>query len=347
MTGAARAARGIVLVVILALGAAACAGDDDGQRIGDVVRVPRLPLPPPGPERVRAIGDVSKLPPDVQRALAADGGDFAPAPTPGESDWLTEHPERPQSFAAWERADPNRPDDRRRVLYLWPLGDLPADRTPPLDDLAAVVHAFFQLEVRVLPPAAIADLGATERVNPHTRTRQLLAPDVLRWMTLHVPTDAYAVMAVTMIDLYPDPTWNFVYGQATFTQRVGVQSFARYDPAFFGEARPADWRRTLARRSAQVLVHEIAHMFGIAHCTYWDCVAAGANHQAEFDAHPLHLCPVDLRKLWSAVGFDVAAREDALAAVWTRLSLEDEAAWSSRRAARIRGADAIRTPAPR
>lgn len=338
----------LAVLAVVALGALACGGgDDDAPRFGSAIRLPRPPTPPLAPERVRAIGDVSALPPDVQRALAPDDADFAPAPKPGPMDWLSEHPERPQSFAAWERSDPNRPDDRRRVLYLWPLGELPADRTPPLDDLAAVVHAFFQLEVRVLPPAGLADVGATERVNPHTRTKQLLAPDVLRWMTLHVPRDAYAVMAVTMVDLYPDPTWNFVYGQATFTERVGVQSFARYDPAFFGEARPADWRRTLARRSAQVLVHEIAHMFGISHCTYWDCVAAGANHQAEFDAHPLHVCPVDLRKLWSAVGFDVAVREDALAAAWTTLDLDDEAAWSRRRAERIRGADAARTPAPR
>jgi archaemetzincin len=142
-------------------------------------------------------------------------------------------------------------------------------------------------------------------------------------------------MAVTMTDLYPEPSWNFVYGQATLTERVGVQSFARYDPAFFGKPRPDDWRRTLTRRSAQVLVHELAHMFGLPHCVHWSCVVAGANHQAEFDAHPLHPCPVCLRKLWWNIGFDLGAREAALAVAWRRLGLDDEAAWSEARARAI------------
>jgi archaemetzincin len=35
-----------------------------------------------------------------------------------------------------------------------------------------------------------------------------------------------------MEDLYPDPAWNFVFGQASLRERVEVFSFARYDPAF-------------------------------------------------------------------------------------------------------------------
>ncbi|MBK9036566.1 MAG: hypothetical protein IPL61_35840 [Myxococcales bacterium] len=328
-----------VACALVALVVAACGGDAP---LAPALarRAPRAPAPVV-PAPVRAIGATAGLPPDVQRALDPSC-DYAPRPEPAPGDWLAEYQEPGQTFDQYERSSPNRPDDRRRVLYLLPIGELPPDVTPPLADLAEVVHAFFALEVRILPAAALATVAPTTRTNPSSHKPQVLAPDVLRWLTLQVPRDAYALMAVTMVDLYPDPAWNFVYGQATFTERVGVQSFARYDPAFYDEPRPADWRRTLTRRSAQVLVHEIAHMFGVAHCTHWHCVAAGANHQDEFDRHPLHLCPVCLRKLWWAVGFDVAAREDALAAVWARLGLDDEAAWSARRAARIRGA----APAP-
>jgi hypothetical protein len=35
----------------------------------------------------------------------------------------------------------------------------------------------------------------------------------------------------------PGPGWNFVFGEARFHDRVGVYSFARYDPAFYGEPR--------------------------------------------------------------------------------------------------------------
>ena len=337
-------ARGGAWVLACALAVLACGGD---RPLDDALFVPgwKRPRPPTAPAPVRAIGATAELPAAVQRALDP-AFDYAPRPEPEPDDWLAQYPESGQTFDQYQGSTPNRPDDRRRVIYLLPIGALPADVTPPLADLADVVHAFFGLEVRVLPAAALATVAPTTRTNPHTGKPQALAPDVLRWLSLQVPDDAYALMAVTMTDLYPEPSWNFVYGQATFTQRVGVQSFARYDPAFFGEARPADWRRTLVRRSAQVLVHEIAHMFGMAHCTHWHCVVAGANHQAEFDRHPLHLCPVCLRKLWWAVGFDVAAREDALAAVWARLGQADEAAWSAGRAARIRAAPPATAPPP-
>ncbi len=296
--------------------------------------------PPFRPEALKtpselAIGERASLPDDVQAALD-HRRDYAAAPTPHGDDWLITNKEPGQTFTQWERGGFNRPDARRHVLYLQPLGELPAARTPPLADLAEVVHAYFQLEVRVLPAVDLATVAATARTNPSSGKPQVLAPDVLRWLRLHVPEDAYALMAVTMTDLYPDPAWNFVYGLATFTDRVGVQSFARYDPAFYDEPRPADWRRMVARRSAQVLLHEIGHMFGLYHCIYWSCVMAGANHQGEFDAQPLHACPVELRKLWVAVGFDVAARETALAAAWQRLDQPDEAAWSTRRAERLR-----------
>lgn len=325
-------------LAIVAVAGVALAGCGDGRDLAPSLHVQRPFRPEPlKPRPVLAIGEVRGLPADVQAALDPES-DYRAAPTPHGNDWLITNNEPGQTFAQWERGGFHRPDDRRRVLYLLPIGDLPAARTPPLADLAEVVHAYFQLEVKVMPAVDLAAVAATTRTNASSGKPQVLAPDVLRWLRLHVPDDAYALMAVTMVDLYPDPEWNFVYGLATFTDRVGVQSFARYDPDFYGEPRPPDWRRTLARRSAQVLLHEIGHMFGLYHCIHWSCVMAGANHQAEFDAHPLHACPVDLRKLWAAIGFDVAAREAALAAAWQRLDQPDEAAWSAGRAQRLQAA---------
>ena len=50
----------------------------------------------------------------------------------------------------------------------------------------------------------------------------------------------------------------------------------------------------------------------------------------------MHACPICLRKLYAALKFDPALREDALAEVFGELALEDEAAWSKQRAAWIR-----------
>jgi hypothetical protein len=77
-------------------------------------------------------------------------------------------------------------------------------------------------------------------------------------------------------------------------------------------------------------------MFGLSHCVHWVCVVAGSNHQAESDGRPLHPCPVCTRKLQDAIKFDPARREAALAATLRKLGIDDEAAWSERRARWIR-----------
>ena len=286
------------------------------------------------PDRIAAIGNTSQLSPELQRAFDP-AGDFEPMGKPEPGDWLAEHPEKPQSFAAFLNADTNVPAGERRIIYLLPLGEFPAD-APPLAALSQITHAFFQVEVRMLPAVKIKDVAAKTRIHEYTKKRQLLAPDVLTWMTKRLPEDAFGMMAITMEDLYPEPSWNFVFGMASLRERVGVQSFARQDPAFFGEARGADWKQIALRRATWTLVHEIGHMFGLTHCTYWECVQAGSNNQQEADRRPLHLCPVDLRKLHSAIEFDPAVREEELARVLRELGITDEAAWSERRAKWIR-----------
>jgi archaemetzincin len=318
---------------------------DSGQRGRDTPQSGNLAARPaaqaaPVPARVAAIGDTAPLAPDLQCAF--DPAGFEPMPEPGPDDWLAQHPEKPQSFEHYLRAARNVPSPQRNVIYLLPVGRFPAAALP-LAQLAEIVHAFFVLEVKTLPAVNVADVTAKRRINAYTNKRQLLAPDLLGWLEPRLPDDAFVLLAVTTEDLYPDPSWNFVFGMASLKERVGVQSFARQDPAFFGEPRPAGWQTLARRRATWTLIHEISHMFGLTHCTYWRCVVAGSNHQDEADRSPLHACPVCLRKLHSAIKFDPAAREDALAAVFGRLEIDDEAAWSAARAMWIRhGIRAVR-----
>ena len=282
---------------------------------------------------LEAIGSTSLTTPALSRAL--DPRDFTPTPPPEPGDWLAEHPERPQTFDAYVASKFHPPTEQRKVLYLMPLGSFPAG-APELAKLATIVRAYFTLEVRVMPAVPLATVKATSRVNEHTRKRQLLAPDVLTWMKPRVPEDAYAVMALTMVDLYPEESWNFVFGMASLRDRVGVQSFARHDPAFFGDAHAPGWEQLALKRATWTVVHEISHMFGLSHCVHFVCVVAGSNSQAESDRAPLHACPVCYHKLWWAIRFDPVAREAALAAALRELGIDDEAAWSERRLRWIR-----------
>jgi len=112
---------------------------------------------------------------------------------------------------------------------------------------------------------------------------------------------------------------------------VGVYSFSRYDPRFYGQGPSADSRHLVLRRSCKVLAHETAHMFGVEHCIWYRCLMNGSNHLGEADARPLHLCPVDLRKLQWSIGFDVAERYRVLCDFYRRAGFDDEARWMERR----------------
>jgi len=295
---------------------------------------PPIVEPPVIEPHVAAIGDTTPLSLELRRAFDP-AGHFSPMGKPGPSDWLAQHPESPQTYDDYVASGPNLPNGKRRVIYLLPIGDFPAG-TPPMTALVKIVRAFFMLEVRTLPAVRVADVTVKTRIHDSTKKRQLLAPEVLSWLTKRLPEDAYALMAATMEDLYPDPAWNFVFGMASSRQRVGVQSFARQDASFFGEKREPGWEKLLLRRATWTLVHEISHMFGLSHCVHWTCVVAGSNHQAEADSRPLHPCPVCARKLYHAIKFDPAKREDGLVATLRSLGIDDEATWSEHRATWIR-----------
>ncbi len=285
-------------------------------------------------EQLAAIGPTGALSFELQRAFEkTDAFDSMRPPRPGE--WLAEFDETPQSWSDWYASRPNLPNDTRGVIYVQPIGAFEPQRSPSLEVLKDHTTAFFGLKTVVLPPVTVAKVGARERVNPGTDRKQLLTSDILEWLSYRKPADAYCVIAVTMTDLFPKDSWNFVFGQATFKARVGVFSFARMVPGFPDSATPFD-RPTTISRSMRVMAHEIGHMFGISHCTHFMCVMNGSNSLAESDRQPHHVCPVCLRKLHSAARFDVVARYERLKAIYTANGIDDEATWVEARISAIK-----------
>ena len=293
---------------------------------------------PPSQKTIHdAIGDLSGLPVLLQRAFAPDAGSFDPLPSPAANDWLAVHDEPGQTFDEFEASRPNRPAQGRRIIYLQPLGDFAPERSPSIDKLREFASAFFTMEVKTLPTIPTQSSKFSTRRNPLTGNPQILTGDVLNFLKIRLPANAFCVLAITMEDLYPDPSWNFVFGQASLRDRVGVYSFARYGPAFYGESRAAGYETLLLRRSCKVLAHETSHMFGLGHCIYFNCLMNGSNHLVESDRRPLHLCPVCLRKLQWSISFDVLGRYTELERINRANGFTDEADWLSRRIKAVRG----------
>lgn len=292
---------------------------------------------PPGPtERLRAIGSTQELP-RTHRLALDPSDDFEPIPVPEPGDWLAVHPESGQTVDDFIKWIPNKPDVIRNKIYLQPLGDFPEKRSPSLETIKEYAAAYFMMDVKVLPSLAIEGDMFTTRINPFTRNRQILTVDVLDLLKKRLAADAFCLLAITMEDLYPDPRWNFVFGQASSRERVGVFSFARYDPAFYGEARGNNYGEILLRRSCKVLVHETGHMFSLQHCIFFRCVMNGSNHLRESDSRPLALCPVCLRKLQLSIGFDYVNRYRRLLRFYQKIGFYDDAHWVEKRLNRISG----------
>ena len=90
---------------------------------------------------------------------------------------------------------------------------------------------FSGFQVVVLPSVSIKKLNCKTRM--HCGNLQLYIPDVYKYLQSKWPPEAFCVVGITMIDLYPNESWNFVFGQANSGAGVGVFSFARYDPLFY------------------------------------------------------------------------------------------------------------------
>ena len=328
-------------IVALGLVLGACRASDRHaarESTSEVEGEPGSADPPSLPPAHEAVGPTSSLSPELRAALA-DTPHFSPIPEPQPGDWLSSHPESGQTLAQFLGSAPNVPGAPRETIYLLPIGEFGGEGSPPLAVLEDYTHAFFGLEIQRLPTISVDSLEAEAR--EHHGHRQLHASSVLAGLQKVLPDDAYCLIGLTMEDLYPDEKWNYVFGYASVTERVGVYSFARYDPAFFGEPRPPGVETLILRRSLHVMSHEIGHMFGLQHCVHYSCNMNGTNSLEEADRQSSHLCPVCLRKLHATTGLDPVARYEALGAFYRAHELRTEAAWTSTRL------DYIRAHSPR
>jgi len=141
--------------------------------------------------------------------------------------------------------------------------------------------------------------------------------DVLR---PRLPKDACAYIAFTASDLWPGEGWNFVFGQASLRERVGVWSIYRNGDPDEDEAA----FRLCLRRTLQTATHETGHMFSMMHCTLYECNMCGSNHRAESDRRPLALWPHCLAKLCYATDADPERRFEKLIELCEKHGLEKE-----------------------
>jgi archaemetzincin len=275
---------------------------------------------------------------EIERLLAPMAKEMMPV-EPG--DWLAVHKEDGQSFADYVKVRPKRLSRELTTIYLLLLGDFSPEQREVLATTQRYLSEFYRTPVKVqreLPLDAVPE--DARREHPTWGTKQISSAFVLQHLLrADRPEDALAYLCFTSSDLFSGATRNYVLGEASFNDRTGVWSIYRNGDA--AEGREA-FRQCL-RRTMHIATHETGHILTMRHCIAFQCTMNGANSVSETDRHPLHFCPVCLRKLlWN---FD--AEPDAYLAGLERfcqdLGLEEEVAWYAEARERLRNGGEVAT----
>ncbi|CAF2523158.1 unnamed protein product [Rotaria sp. Silwood2] len=296
---------------------------------------------PPDTQRIaEALGDIKQLPRDMQMAVTNKLHEsFQPVPIPNYGDWLRNHEEKGQTMKSFERIT-LKAVLHATTIYIQPVGSFNHPRAAPLDVIIQFARVFFAgCEVELLPTI---DFSKDMKYRENNGIRQYRTDGFYDYLsqTRHLRDARRELLcvAVTMADIYPDESWNFVYGQARIIDGLGVYSFARLDPLFPASSQTLltvsltnEHRIIMLRRCVKILLHELGHLFGLKHCIYYICLMNGANNQIEMDRQTLYLCPVCLRKLYSTLQFDVRYMYENFVYLCEKYGLEEERLWYQKR----------------
>ncbi|MNK58340.1 Peptidase family M54 [compost metagenome] len=220
-------------------------------------------------------------------------------PKPG--DWLYSYKEKGQSFEQFLNSKHIIPSKGNNVIYLQPIGKFDSLQAKQIQLVKEYLEIFFQLKTKTLDNVSNDVIPKHARRIGPDQNEQFLAGFILdSVLKKEKPQNGIGLMALTEVDLYPKPEWSFVFGLASYRDKIAVSSIYRlYDKRLQNK----DFNLCL-ERLLKICSHEIGHMFGLHHCIDANCVMNGTNSLSETDEHTLRLCSNCQRKLNSSIKYD-------------------------------------------
>ncbi|MBS7230870.1 Zn-dependent protease [Flavobacterium psychroterrae] len=240
--------------------------------------------------------------------------------TPVYGDWLFSHKEKGQTFEQYYMSKHIVPTKEANVIYIQPIGKFNSLQKEQVQLTNEYLEIYFQLKTKTLDPIS-NDVIPNSARRMNFGHEQLLAgyilDDVLKD---EKPLNSIALMGLTELDLYPKPEWNYVFGLASYHDKIGVSSIYRFQD----EKLTSENFNLCLSRLLKTSSHEIGHMFGLHHCITTNCVMNGTNSLSETDKSSIRLCSVCQRKLNSCIKYDNKKRLIDLENYFKKNNLNDE-----------------------
>jgi archaemetzincin len=98
--------------------------------------------------------------------------------------------------------------------------------------------------------------------------------------------DCIKTIGLFQVDLFI-PILTYIFGQAIFNGKTGIVSIYRLRNEQYGLKQDES---LLLARFRKVVIHELGHTFGLAHCHVPSCVMRGSTYVEDIDQKKHNLC---------------------------------------------------------
>lgn len=153
------------------------------------------------------------------------GNNDIPLSQPVEGEWLFSYKEKGQNFEQYEKSRHIVPTKESSIIYIRPIGNFNSLQKKQIELTREYLEIYFQLKAKTLETVSNDIIPESARRIGFENNEQFLAGYLLdSVLKKEKPSKRIALMGLTEVDLFPKPEWNYVFGLASYRDKVGVSS---------------------------------------------------------------------------------------------------------------------------